>query len=72
MSYLSHLAEEIRREVSADELPVDDTSSLFLTYAVLMLGLADGLVGESTRKQKGIGADILILDLTASGAWSGG
>jgi putative ABC transport system permease protein len=43
-----------------------------VSMILLMLGLADGLVGESTRKQKGIGADILILDPTASGAWSAG
>jgi len=43
-----------------------------VSMILLMLGLADGLVGESTRKQRGIGADILILDPTSSGALSAG
>ncbi len=43
-----------------------------VSMILLMLGLADGLVGESTRKQRGIGADILILDPTSSGPVSAG
>ena len=39
---------------------------------LLMLGLADGLVGESTRKQRGIGADVVIFDPTSSGGFSAG
>jgi putative ABC transport system permease protein len=43
-----------------------------VSMILLMLGLADGLVGESTRKQRGIGADLLILDPTSSGPVSAG
>ncbi len=37
MTYLDAVAEEIRRAVPGDALPDDDTSALFLTYAVLLL-----------------------------------
>jgi hypothetical protein len=37
VNYLEELADAIRRAVSADALPDDDTSSLFLIYAVLLL-----------------------------------
>ena len=37
MNYLDALADEIRDAVAADALPDGDTSSLFRTYAVLLL-----------------------------------
>ena len=39
---------------------------------LLILGLTDGLVGESTRRQRGIGADILIRPSTSSSALTTG
>ncbi len=39
---------------------------------LLILGLTDGLVGESTRRQRGIGADILIRPSTSSSALTSG
>ena len=46
--------------------------ALEVTMILLILGLADGLVGESNRRQRGIGADILLLPSTSSGAFSTG
>lgn len=37
MSYLESLAKEIQQAVSGDALPTDDTSNLFLMYAVVLL-----------------------------------
>ena len=37
MTYLDAVAEEIRRAVPSNARPHDDTSALFLTYAVLPL-----------------------------------
>ena len=46
--------------------------ALEVTMILLILGLADGLVGESNRRQKGIGADVLILDSISSGTFTTG
>ena len=46
--------------------------SLEVTMILLILGLADGLVGESNRRQRGIGADILIRPSTSSSAFTTG
>ena len=45
---------------------------LEVTMILLILGLADGLVGESNRRQAGIGADILIRPSTSSSALTTG
>ena len=39
---------------------------------LMILGLADGLVGESVRRKRGIGADVIFLSSTASGTLSAG
>lgn len=39
MSYISDIADQIRRELPSDALPEGDTKLLFLMYAVLVLTL---------------------------------
>ena len=46
--------------------------ALEMTMILMIFGLADGLVGESTRRQRGVGADIIIRPATSSGALSAG
>jgi hypothetical protein len=50
MTYLDTLAEEIRGAVAADALPQDeDTSSLFRTYAVLLLAKGEEVTREDVH-----------------------
>ncbi len=46
MNYLESLAKEIQRAVAGDALPDDDTSGLFLMYAVVLLAR-----GEDTSRE---------------------
>jgi hypothetical protein len=46
MTYLDMLAEEIRGAVAADALLDEDTSSLFRTYAVLLLAKGEEVTRE--------------------------
>jgi putative ABC transport system permease protein len=46
--------------------------ALEMAMILLILGLADGLVSESTRRQRGIGADIMVRPSTSSSALSAG
>jgi hypothetical protein len=48
MNYLDVLAGEIRSAVAADALP-DDTSSLFRTYAVLLLARGEEVTRENVH-----------------------
>ena len=49
MTYLEPLADQIRRAVPGDVLPDDDTSGLFLIYAVLLLAKGEGVTGEDVH-----------------------
>jgi hypothetical protein len=49
MTYLDALAEEIRRAVSPDALPSEDTSSLFRAYAVLLLAKGNEVTREDVH-----------------------
>jgi hypothetical protein len=49
MTYLDTLAEEIRGAVAEDVLPDQDTSSLFRTYAVLMLAKGEEVTREDVH-----------------------
>lgn len=49
MTYLAALAEEIRREVARDALPDEDTSALFLAYAVLALAKGADVTREDVH-----------------------
>jgi hypothetical protein len=49
MTYLDALADEIRGAVAADALPAEDTSSLFLIYAVLLLAKGEEVTPEDVH-----------------------
>ncbi len=49
MNYLDVLADEIRSAVAADALPDEDTSSLFRTYAVLLLARGEEVTREDVH-----------------------
>lgn len=49
MTYLDVLADEIRRAVPSDALPDEDTSSLFRTYAVLLLAKGQEVTREDVH-----------------------
>lgn len=49
MTYLDAVAEDIRRAVSPSALPDEDTSSLFLSYAVLLLAKGEAVTGEDVH-----------------------
>ena len=46
MSYVSEIAEQIKREVPAEIMPEGDTDLLFLIYAVLALTAGQGTKAE--------------------------
>ncbi|HUG82667.1 MAG TPA: ABC transporter permease [Bryobacterales bacterium] len=46
--------------------------ALEMAMILLIFGLADGLVGEATRRQRGIGADIMVRPNTSGSALSAG
>lgn len=46
--------------------------ALEVAMILLIFGLADGLLGESNRRQRGVGADIVLRPETSSGALSAG
>jgi hypothetical protein len=49
VTYLDAIAEDIRRAVSPSALPGDDTSDLFLMYAVLLLAKGDAVTHEDVH-----------------------
>jgi hypothetical protein len=49
MSYVSDIAERIRREVPPSALPKGDTDLLFLMYAVLVLTLGEDVSPEDVH-----------------------
>lgn len=49
MTYLDTLAHEIREATAPDALPDEDTSSLFRTYAVLLLAKGDEVTREDVH-----------------------
>lgn len=49
MTYLETVAEEIRQAVPDDALPDDDTSGLFLIYAVLLLAKGADVTREDVH-----------------------
>ncbi len=49
MTYLDAVAEEIRRAVPGDALPAEDTSGLFLMYAVLLLAKGEAVTREDVH-----------------------
>jgi hypothetical protein len=49
VTYLDAVAAEIRNAVPSDSLPDEDTSSLFRSYAVLLLAKGDGVTREDVH-----------------------
>lgn len=49
MTYLEELARQIHSAVPRDELPVEDTTDLFVIYAVLLLGKGEQVSGEDVH-----------------------
>jgi hypothetical protein len=49
LTYLDELAEAVRAAGPRDSLPDDDTSALFLGYAVLVLAKGENLTGEDVH-----------------------
>lgn len=49
MTYLEGLAEQVRLAVPSDALPDDDTSGLFLIYAVLLLAKGEEVTREDVH-----------------------
>jgi hypothetical protein len=49
MTYLARLAERIRQAVPAEALPDEDTSGLFLIYAVLLLAKGEEVTREDVH-----------------------
>jgi hypothetical protein len=49
VTYLDAIAEDIRRAVTPAALPGDDTSDLFLLYAVLLLAKGEAVNGEDVH-----------------------
>ena len=49
MTYLEDVAQDIRNAVPEDALPDEDTTSLFLSYAVLLLAKGEGVTGEDVH-----------------------
>lgn len=49
MNYLERVADEIRREVAAGDLPEDDPSPLFLVYAVLLLAKGSSVTAQDVH-----------------------
>lgn len=49
MSYITEIAQAIRREVDPSLLPSDDTDSLFNTYAVLALAKGTAVTAEDVH-----------------------
>ncbi len=49
MTYLDAVAADIRNAVPADAQPDEDTTNLFLSYAVLMLAKGEGVTGEDVH-----------------------
>jgi len=53
VTYLEHLAEEIRQGVPKDVMPDGDRTSLFLMYAVLLLAKGVGVTMEDVHNAWG-------------------
>jgi hypothetical protein len=51
MTYLDALADEIRRAAPSDALPDEDTSSLFRSYAVLLLAKGEEVTPEDVHNE---------------------
>ncbi len=49
MTYLDEVAADIRNAVPANALPDEDTTSLFLSYAVLLLAKGESVSGEDVH-----------------------
>ena len=49
MTYLEDIAREIRNTVPDDALPDEDTTSLFLSYAVLLLAKGEAVTREDVH-----------------------
>ena len=49
MTYLEELADEIRSAVPRDVLPSEDTTDLFVLYAVLLLAKREQVSGEDVH-----------------------
>ncbi len=49
MTYLEELADQIRNAVSHDALPGEDTTDLFVMYAVLLLAKGDQVSREDVH-----------------------
>lgn len=49
MTYLDDVARDIRQAVSPDALPDEDTSGLFVAYAVLLLAKGEEVTGEDVH-----------------------
>ena len=49
MTYLDDLAASIRNAVSDEALPDEDTTNLFLSYAVLLLAKGEAVTGEDVH-----------------------
>ena len=49
MTYLDAVAAEIKDAVSADALPAEDATSLFLSYAVLLLAKGENVTREDVH-----------------------
>jgi hypothetical protein len=49
VTYLDEIASDIRNAVPEDALPDEDTTSLFLSYAVLLLAKGETVTGEDVH-----------------------
>ncbi len=49
MTYLKHLADEIRQAVPTDVMPDEETDDLFVLYAVLLLAKGGGVTREDVH-----------------------
>lgn len=49
MTYLEDIAQDIRNAVPDDALPNEDTTSLFLSYAVLLLAKGEAVTGQDVH-----------------------
>jgi hypothetical protein len=49
VTYLDDVAADIRNAVAADALPDEDTTGLFLSYAVLLLAKGEGVTREDVH-----------------------
>lgn len=49
MTYLDTLAADIRETIPSDALPAEDTTSLFLMYAVLLLAKGEKVTREDVH-----------------------